>query len=174
MRKMVMIIIFALFLLLFCGVALVCAGQRECDKEELQRQIETVINAHEGIKFVPAGRVIRTQIARAVVKYADEYRLNPWLVLGVISAESAGNPDAVNGNCWGLMQVDKCLWFAEIARDLPEVDAQVKAGCAVLRYYLDKHSGDTERALKSYGGYTRNKGRKYVLKCREYEEAINE
>lgn len=163
--KVFTVIICALILILF-GVC--AASLAEQSAHDTQKAIEGIMKAQEGVMFVRMSRTQRGRIARAVVKYAAEFALNPYLVLGVIQTESAGRVDAVRGQCWGLMQVNKCLWFAEISHELSETDAQIRAGCAVLKRYIGKHGGDVDNALRSYGGYGPGRGERYLRSAKAY------
>lgn len=174
MRKMITAILIALYLIMFCS--LIAAGCTTTEGEDNRRIIEGLLKAHEGIYFAPLTRVERGCISRAVVDTAAEMRLNPFLVLGVIRAESSARANAQNGDCCGLMQVSYGVWGPVLERegiikgqdDLFDIRYGIRAGCYVLRKYLDKHNGDTERALLSYSGYTRNKGRRYIKKACAY------
>lgn len=50
---------------------------------------------------------ISRQAYDACVKYANEYCICPELVMAIIERESTGNPNAINGNCKGLMQISE-------------------------------------------------------------------
>ena len=109
------------------------------------------------------------QIATAIIEASVVYSLDPYLVLGVIHAESSARVDAVNGDCLGLMQVRLSIWEGVLQRegiigttsrgDLWTVEPAVMAGSFVLRHYLDQTDGDIPSALKLYSG---GAGKKYI------------
>lgn len=166
MKKMILIVLCALILLMFGALALFAAQN---DELETQKAIESVVKANEGIMFARMTHVERGRIARAVVKYAGKFALDPWLVLGVIRAESAGRPNAQNGSCVGLMQVSVPLWGAEEFGDIYDIEGNVHAGCYILRYYLNKYN-DIDRALLKYSGFSRKRGRAYLKKAKAFAE----
>lgn len=169
MGKMITVIVCAMILILF-GVCAVLAAQTE--DYETQKAIEAVIQANEGSLFVRMSRVDRGRIARAIVKYSASFALNPWLVLGVIRAESAGRMDAENGSCIGLMQINAPIWGGNAFGDLREADGNIHAGCYILRHYLNKYDGDTDLALLKYSGYSRRQGRAYLAKAKIFAEVL--
>jgi soluble lytic murein transglycosylase-like protein len=82
-------------------------------------------------------------------------RLDPRLVLAVVMVESSGNPAAVNGRCVGLMQVNVPVWQRVLSLDqkrMTEPLYNLRAGCRILRHYLDIEQDDVRRALRRYHG----------------------
>lgn len=158
------------FILLLFGVFAALAN--DADLHDTQKAIEAVIQANEGSLFVRMSRVDRGRIARAIVKYSASFALNPWLVLGVIRAESAGRMDAENGSCVGLMQINAPIWGGNAFGDLHEADGNIHAGCYILRHYLNKYDGDTDLALLKYSGYSRRQGRAYLAKAKIFAEVV--
>jgi len=81
--------------------------------------------------------------------------LQPELVLAVIEVESNFDRYAVSvAGALGLMQVMP-FWLAEIGRqddNLLHIDTNLRYGCAILKFYLDKENGDLRRALGRYNG----------------------
>ena len=54
----------------------------------------------------------------------------------------------------GLMQIMP-FWLNEIGHpndNLLEINTNLRMGCTILKYYLDKESGDLRRALARYNG----------------------
>ncbi len=100
-----------------------------------------------------AGR--RLGLLRAVYREARRNRLPPELVLAVIEVESGFDRFAISrSGARGLMQVMP-FWLEEIGHpedNLFQVDTNLRYGCAILRYYLDRHKGDLGRALAAYNG----------------------
>ena len=87
---------------------------------------------------------------------ATRVDLPPELILAVIEVESNFDRYADLGcrGALGLMQVMP-FWKDEIGRpddNLIRVDTNLRYGCTILRFYLDKEKGDLRRALGRYNG----------------------
>jgi soluble lytic murein transglycosylase-like protein len=86
---------------------------------------------------------------------AGKAPLQPGLVLAVIDVESAFNRWAVSGaGAVGVMQVMP-FWPQQLGmrrNQLSDVDANIRMGCAILRYYLQVERNDFHRALARYNG----------------------
>ncbi len=97
----------------------------------------------------------RIQLLKAVHREAQRADLKPELVLAVIDIESNFDRYAVSvAGALGLMQVMP-FWIDEIGRpedNLLHVDTNLRYGCTILKYYLDKERGDLRRALGRYNG----------------------
>jgi soluble lytic murein transglycosylase-like protein len=81
--------------------------------------------------------------------------LDPQLVLAVIDVESKFRKYAVSGaGARGYMQVMP-FWVKEIGQpgnNLFSLRTNLRYGCTILRYYLDRESGNLTRALERYNG----------------------
>ncbi len=81
--------------------------------------------------------------------------LAPELVLAVIEVESNFDHYAVSvAGAIGLMQIMP-FWLDEIGRpedNLLHIRTNLRYGCTILKYYLDKEDGDLRRALGRYNG----------------------
>jgi soluble lytic murein transglycosylase-like protein len=81
--------------------------------------------------------------------------LDPQLVLAVIHHESGFRKYAVSiAGARGYMQVMP-FWVRQIGSDgqnLFTLRTNIRYGCTILRYYLDRESGDYFRALGRYNG----------------------
>jgi soluble lytic murein transglycosylase-like protein len=100
----------------------------------------------------------RLQILKAVYCEAHrpgEQRLPPGLVMAVIDVESAFNRWAVSSaGAVGLMQIMP-FWPEDLGmkrHQLTQVDANMRMGCAILRYYLRREKNDIRKALARYNG----------------------
>ncbi|MBT8088382.1 MAG: lytic transglycosylase domain-containing protein [Gammaproteobacteria bacterium] len=86
---------------------------------------------------------------------ASRAELPPELVLAVIEVESNFDRYAVSvAGALGLMQIMP-FWLDEIGRpddNLLHTDTNLRYGCTILRFYLDKERGDLRRALGRYNG----------------------
>ena len=86
---------------------------------------------------------------------ANRTQLPPELVLAVIQVESNFDRFAISeAGARGLMQVMP-FWLKELGRpddNLFELQANLRFGCTILRYYLDMEKGDIGQALARYNG----------------------
>lgn len=97
----------------------------------------------------------RLDLLRRIHAEARQADLPPELVLAVIQVESAFDRFALSeAGARGLMQVMP-FWLDEIGKpdeNLFHIGTNLRMGCTILRYYLDKESGDLSRALARYNG----------------------
>jgi len=97
----------------------------------------------------------RIELLTMVHLEASRVDLPPELVLAVIEVESNFDRYAVSvAGALGLMQIMP-FWLDEIGRpndNLLHTDTNLRYGCTILRYYLDKENGDLRRALGRYNG----------------------
>ena len=97
----------------------------------------------------------RVRLLTRVHYEAARADLPPELVLAVIEVESNFDPYAISvAGALGLMQVMP-FWRNEIGRpddNLIHVDTNLRYGCTILKFYLDKEHGDLRRALGRYNG----------------------
>lgn len=97
----------------------------------------------------------RLHLLRLVHAEATRAGLQPELVLAVIQTESTFNQFAISrSGALGLMQIMP-FWKKEIGREndnLTRVATNLRYGCTILSYYLDKEKGNLARALARYNG----------------------
>jgi soluble lytic murein transglycosylase-like protein len=97
----------------------------------------------------------RIRILTRVHYEANRAKLSPELVLSVIDVESNFDRYAISvAGAIGLMQIMP-FWLKEIGRpndNLLHIDTNLRYGCTILRFYLDKEKGDLRRALGRYNG----------------------
>jgi soluble lytic murein transglycosylase-like protein len=97
----------------------------------------------------------RIEILKLVHLEAKRAELPPELILAVIEVESNFDRYAISvAGAIGLMQIMP-FWLEEIGRpddNLLHVDTNLRYGCTILRFYLDKEDGDLRRALGRYNG----------------------
>ncbi len=97
----------------------------------------------------------RIEILTRVHYEAARAELPPELILAVIEVESNFDPYAISvAGALGLMQVMP-FWRDEIGRpddNLIRLDTNLRYGCTILKFYLDKENGDLRRALGRYNG----------------------
>jgi soluble lytic murein transglycosylase-like protein len=104
--------------------------------------------------YVPENKK-RLELLKAIHYEATRVNLQPELVLAVIHVESRFNRWAIsNAGAQGLMQIMP-FWLKEIGRprdNLFDIETNLRLGCTILRYYLDKEKGNLSRALARYNG----------------------
>ena len=97
----------------------------------------------------------RLKLLRQIHYEAKRAELHPELVLAVIDVESNFNRFAISkAGAQGLMQVMP-FWLKEIGKpkdNLFDVRTNLRMGCTILKYYLNKEKGDLTRALARYNG----------------------
>ncbi len=97
----------------------------------------------------------RLRLLRQIHREAKRAALPPELVLAVIDIESRFDRFAVSkAGAQGLMQVMP-FWLQEIGRpddNLFQIATNLRLGCTILKYYLDREGGDMIRALQRYNG----------------------
>lgn len=97
----------------------------------------------------------RVAILKAVHREATRAELPPELVLAVMEIESAFDRFAISvAGARGLMQVMP-FWLKEIGHpgdNLFDIDTNLRMGCTILKYYLDREKGNLVSALARYNG----------------------
>ena len=97
----------------------------------------------------------RMRILTRVHQEATFAGIAPELVLAVIEVESNFDHYAVSvAGAIGLMQIMP-FWLDEIGRpddNLLHINTNLRYGCTILKFYLDKEKGDLRRALGRYNG----------------------
>lgn len=97
----------------------------------------------------------RRRLTRMIFAEARRASVPPGLVFAVIEVESSFNRFALShAGARGLMQVMP-FWRAEIGRsedNLFRTRTNLRYGCTILRYYLDREDGDILDALAAYNG----------------------
>ena len=99
----------------------------------------------------------RLALLKMIHKEAARAGVSPELVLAIIDVESRFNRYAVsNAGAQGLMQIMP-FWLKLIGRphdNLFHMNTNLRMGCTILKYYLEKSHGDIREALQRYNGVT--------------------
>lgn len=118
------------------------------------------------------------QIVSAAFAAASDHRLDPYLILAVISIESAFNPLAESvAGAKGLMQVmpkvhaDRFSAFGGVDAAL-DPNANIQVGAQILREYLDRYL-TVEAALAAYVGVGPGGESSYPLKVMGTRDRIH-
>jgi len=97
----------------------------------------------------------RTLILERVHCEARRLKLPAGLVLAVIDVESRFDRWAVSGSgAVGLMQVMP-FWPKQLGmsnEQLVRIPQNIRMGCTILKFYLDREKGDYTKALARYNG----------------------
>lgn len=97
----------------------------------------------------------RLHLLKSVHREATRAKLKPDLVLALIEVESRFDSYAVSrAGAQGLMQVMP-FWKDEIGRpddSLIHMDTNIRYGCRILQFYLEKENGNWMEALARYNG----------------------
>ncbi|MGD8742906.1 MAG: lytic transglycosylase domain-containing protein [Granulosicoccaceae bacterium] len=163
----------ALFMVLLCLLPFATqASTMERPNEELRNLLVNAINGADSFKDRFDAEVWLLDMSRRLEKRVPDAtrRLNllknihyearradlpPELVLAVIQIESNFNRWAIShAGAQGLMQIMP-FWLDEIGKandNLFHVRTNLRFGCTILKYYLDKERGDLVRGLARYNG----------------------
>lgn len=106
-------------------------------------------------------RLLHAEAARA--------KLSPELALAVINIESGFDRLAIsNTGAMGYMQIMP-FWLNEIGHNgdnLFDARTNLRMGCTILKFYLDKERGSYVRALARYNGSTGHPDYPYLVLSR--------
>lgn len=109
-------------------------------------------------RFIPDDEK-RLRLLKQIHLEASHAKVHPELVLAVIEVESYFDNFAISrAGAQGLMQVMP-FWLKEIGRpgdNLFDIRTNLRLGCTILKYYLDKSKGDLVEALQRYNGSLRS------------------
>lgn len=99
----------------------------------------------------------RLKLLKLIHAEASRAQVPPQLVLALIQVESKFDPYAVShSGAVGLMQIMP-FWLKLIGRpddSLVHIETNLRMGCTILKYYLQKSHGDIREALQRYNGAT--------------------
>lgn len=112
----------------------------------------------------------RLRYAKAIIQAARKYKLDPYLVHAVISAESAYNPKATShAGAMGLMQLMPATAERFGVSNAYDPVANINGGTRYLRWLLNYFKGNINLAL---AGYNAGEGAvvKYKYKIPPYKE----
>lgn len=97
----------------------------------------------------------RLDLLRAIHREAKRAQLKPDLVLALINVESKFDRYAVSRvGAQGLMQVMP-FWKNDIGHpedNLTDINTNLRYGCQILKYYMQKENGSWMNALARYNG----------------------
>ena len=147
-------------------------GVPDAEQADLRQFLEETINASDSFEdrydaevwlVDMSGRLERyikdpeerLSLLRAVHREASAAKLKPDLVLALIQIESRFDQYAISRvGAQGLMQVMP-FWKNEIGRpedNLTDRDTNLRYGCRILQFYLQREKGHLAKALARYNG----------------------
>ncbi|MFI4914168.1 MAG: lytic transglycosylase domain-containing protein [Steroidobacterales bacterium] len=139
------------------GVVQQAIAQAECFGDKYDSAVWYTLMEPKLRRFI-ADENERLSILRAV--YCETHRQNTTLlpaglVMAVLEVESRFDRWAVsNTGAVGLMQVMP-FWPDQLGMhraELVRTEANIRMGCAILRFYLERERRDVRRALEYYNG----------------------
>lgn len=86
-------------------------------------------------------------IYKSIIKYSNEFDVDPLIIFSVINQESRFSPWKVShADCSGLMQINYKVWKNELNKnniincqtELFDPEKNIRAGTFILRHYLDQ------------------------------------
>lgn len=119
-----------------------------------------LIIAIAGVLYFGGKAVFPLQYREAIDKWATAYGVDPYLIMGIIRAESSFQPDAVSSaDAMGLMQITEETG-AQIAQwlevedfqtaQLFEADCNIRFGTYYVSWLMEQFDGNLKNALAAY------------------------
>ncbi len=128
--------------------------EEACFEDRFEREVFFKAMEPKLKRFVKSDEE-RTLILERVHCEAQRLKLPPGLVLAVIEVESRFDRWAVSSaGAVGLMQVMP-FWPKQLGMtnaQLVHIPHNIRMGCTILKFYLDRTKGDYTKALARYNG----------------------
>jgi soluble lytic murein transglycosylase-like protein len=125
-----------------------------CFEDRFEQQV-WVASMEPQLKRIVKSEEERKAILHHVHCEARRLQLPPGLVMAVIDVESRFDRWAVSSaGAVGLMQVMP-FWPKQLGmtnHELVRIPPNIRMGCTILKFYLDREKGDYTRALARYNG----------------------
>jgi soluble lytic murein transglycosylase-like protein len=139
------------------------ASETDSFRDRFDGEVWLADMSHRLEKRVP-DTPYRVELLKNVHYEAHRSGLPPELVLAVIDVESNFSQYAISSaGARGLMQVMP-FWLDIIGKpgdSLFRIQTNLRLGCTILKYYLNKEQGNLQAALKRYNGTSE---RTYAMK----------
>lgn len=130
------------------------AANEDCFVDRFDREV-WFTTMEPKLKRLVANADERTHILERVYCESKRLRLPAGLVMAVIEVESRFDRWAVSSaGAVGLMQVMP-FWPRQLGMSnaqLVRIPENIRMGCTILKYYLDREKGDYTKALARYNG----------------------
>jgi len=147
-----------IYLAIMCGGCWVWGYQSNHKVEAYEVPVQKTIDVEQTIASLrpEIDPGIRASIATAVNKYAEQYKLDPGLVVAVMARESSFEPLSISkAKCIGLMQINPLAHKEKVkgiaASNLYHIDRNIQIGCEILSQYVG-NSKTYRAALYRYVG----------------------
>ena len=141
--------------------------------------------------YVPEDTYLSEEIQGYCVEIGEEYGICPQLLMAMIEKESAGDPNAMNGNCVGLMQINTDYHWDRLRKITgdetatiagffsPKINIQLGADYIMeladeygdIGYVLDIYHGDSKADYNNQNGILSNYAEKILERSAEIERA---
>jgi soluble lytic murein transglycosylase-like protein len=129
-------------------------GDSKCFEDKFDRAVWFAA-MEPRLKLIVKDETERNLILEQVQCEAKRLQLPPGLVMAIIDVESRFNRWAISpAGAVGLMQVMP-FWPRQLGMQnsqLVEIPHNIRMGCTILKYYLERERGDYSRALARYNG----------------------
>jgi soluble lytic murein transglycosylase-like protein len=126
----------------------------QCFEDKFAEQVWRAAMEPKLVKRVPDEQE-RAQILHHVYCEAQRLDLPPGLIMAVIDVESGFDRWAVSSaGAVGLMQIMP-FWPRQLGmtnQELVRIPQNIRMGCTILKFYLEREKGDYTRALARYNG----------------------
>ncbi|HLS55579.1 MAG: lytic transglycosylase domain-containing protein [Xanthomonadaceae bacterium] len=126
----------------------------QCFEDKFEEQVWRAAMEPKLVKLVPDPHE-RAQILHHVYCEAQRLELPPGLIMAVIDVESRFDRWAVSSaGAVGLMQIMP-FWPRQLGmtnQELVRIPQNIRMGCTILKFYLEREKGDYTRALARYNG----------------------
>lgn len=139
-------------------ISLVADAFVECStKNSKKEQIIKYLQEHN--KY--SGRPYNSALADAYLMAANEFKVDPWLLISISIPESDLDPSAISdAGAVGIMQIMPQYWvgtvpFIKERDDLFDPELNIRAGAFIIRYYMDR-CGGLKQGLQCYHGGERS------------------
>jgi len=128
----------------------------ECFEDKFEQQVWLAAMEPQ-LRNILKDTTERAEVLHYVHCEAKRLRLPPGLVMALIDVESRFDRWAVSSaGAVGLMQVMP-FWPRQLGMtnaELVRTPQNIRMGCTILKFYLDREKGDYARALARYNGST--------------------
>lgn len=126
--------------------------KKEDSKAKILSDSSSTTTPQNGAPFQPnISTTEYNQYNDLILKYAEQYDVDPNLVKAVIKQESRFNPNAGSGaGAKGLMQLMPATASSYGVTDVCNPEQNIKAGVKILSENLKKYKGDLNMVLAAY------------------------
>ena len=154
-------------------------SEREKQLGEAYNTIESALYEINTVQELVDGQI---RYLDHIYSTAEEYGVPPEVVVAVMKVESDFNPDAVNGRCYGLMQIHDthCEPWSVTTEDLLDLRKNTTIGISLLSGLMDTSDNLTQvlgkynRGQAGYARYCAEVGSEVTSYSKKVENILNE